>query len=494
MGIGLLTESDNLANVTIGSEKEPIFPAYSIEMTAQQAYKRQQVHFRAHPNPSLEHRRRRLKDLRAALLEREEALKDALWGDFSKPAYEVELTEFLTTLIELDHTLRHLPQWMKPQRKPTPFVLIGTRTDVQCLPKGPSLIIAPWNYAVVLTLGPIIHATAAGSPFVVKPSEHTPRAAQLLKELIESVYPPEEGTVFLGGPEVGASLLEQPFSHVHFTGSPAVGRTIMEGAAKHLASVTLELGGKSPTYIDRSANLLDAARGICFGKFSNGGQTCIAPDYLLVHRDIADAFAAALKGEIERAYVPGTDDADLTAIVSPRHFERQQALLEDAVSAGTEILTGGGSDPRSRRIEATVLIDPPETTRVMQEEIFGPILPFVVVNGMDDALERIDRRPKPLSTYVYTKDDAVVERFSASVRTGAVCKNTTMLQFVQPFGPFGGEGNSGIGRSHGEAGFRAFSNEQVVLRRRWGGWILRLVQPPYGPRTTWIGRLFRKFT
>jgi len=468
--------------------------SHFIGMTAQQAYQRQREHFKAYPNPSFSHRISRLKALREALLEREEALKAALWKDFSKPPYEVELTEFLTTLIELDHTLRHLARWMKPQRKPTPLVLIGTRTDVQCFPKGPSLIIAPWNYAVLLTLGPIIHATAAGCPFTVKPSEHTPHAATLLKDLIESVFPPEEGTIILGGPEVGAGLLDQPFAHIHFTGSPAVGRRIMEGAAKHLASVTLELGGKSPTYVDPSADLVDAARGVCFGKFSNAGQTCIAPDYLLVHRDVAETFMAELIREIRHAYVQGTGDADLTSIVTAAHFERQQALLEDANARGAKTSIGGGADPASRRIDATVLMDPPESARVMQEEIFGPILPFVVVDGVDDALERIGRRPKPLSTYVYTKDDAVVERFSASVRTGAVCKNTTMLQFVQPFGPFGGEGNSGIGRSHGEAGFRAFSNEQVVLRRRWGSWILRLVQPPYSPRTSWIGRIFRKFT
>lgn len=463
-------------------------------MTIQQIHERQSAHFRARPNPTFAHRKARLEQLRAALLKREEAIKAALWHDFSKPPYEVELTELLTTLIELDHTLRHLRGWMKPQRKPTPMVLIGTRTDVQCYPKGPSLIIAPWNYAVLLTLGPIIHATAAGCPFVVKPSEHTPRAADLLKELIEEIYPPEEGAVVLGGPDVGASLLEQSFAHVHFTGSPQVGRKIMEGAAKHLASVTLELGGKSPTYIDATADLLEAAKGVCFGKFSNGGQTCIAPDYLLVHRDVADAFAGELKREILHAYVPGTGDADLTAIVTPQHFERQQALLDDARSHDTEVLVGGHTDVATRRVEATVLMNPPESTRVMQEEIFGPILPFVVVDSVADALERIELRPKPLSTYVYTDDDRVVDRFSQSIRTGAVCKNTTMLQFVQPFGPFGGEGNSGIGRSHGEAGFRAFSNEQVILRRRWGSWILRLVQPPYSSRTSWVGRIFRKFT
>lgn len=454
----------------------------------------QQDFFRANPNPSLAHRVGRLKALRAALLAREDALKEALWTDFAKPPYEVELTEFLTTLIELDHALRHLSRWMKPQRKPTPVVLIGTRTEERCYPKGPSLIIAPWNYAVLLTLGPVIHATAAGCPFTVKPSEHTPHAAALLKELIESIYPPEEGAVFLGGPDAAGALLELPWAHMHFTGSERIGRVVMAAAARHLSSVTLELGGKSPTYVDVSADLEDAARGICFGKFSNAGQTCIAPDYLLVHKAVAPAFADALQAEIRRAYVPGTGDADLAAIVTPAHFDRQVALLDDARAHGSPVLIGGGSDTASRRVEATVVMNPDESARVMQEEIFGPILPFIVVDSVEEALDRISMRPKPLSTYVFTRDDAVVERFSASVRTGAVCKNTTLLQFVQPFGPFGGEGNSGIGRSHGEAGFRAFSNEQVVLRRRWGSWILRLVQPPYSPRTSWIGQLFRRFT
>lgn len=457
-------------------------------------YDRQLAHFRANPNPPLAHRRNRLLALRAALLEQEDALKQALWEDFSKPSYEVELTEFLTTLIELDHALRHLSRWMKPQVKPTPIVLIGTKTQVRYYPKGPSLVIAPWNYAVLLTLGPAIHATAAGCPFTIKPSEYTPRAAKLLQGIVESIYPPEEGAVFLGGPDVASSLLDFPWAHMHFTGSERIGRIVMAAAARHLSSVTLELGGKSPTYVDASADLEDAAKGICFGKFSNAGQTCIAPDYLLVHTSVATRMANLLREEIQRAYVPGTGASDLTAIVSPAHYDRQVALLDDARQHGSPVLIGGGTNATTRRVEATVLMSPDESTRVMREEIFGPILPFIVVDSVDDALDRIARRPKPLSTYVYTRDEAVVERFSSSVRTGAVCKNTTLLHFVQPFGPFGGEGNSGIGRSHGEAGFRAFSNEQVLLTRRWGSWILRLVQPPYSRRTSWIGRLFRRFT
>jgi len=468
--------------------------SYLPDMTPSEIFELQKAHFLAHPNPPIAHRKGRLQALRKALMEREDELKEALWKDFSKSSYEVELTEFLTTLVELDHTLRHLARWMKPQRKPTPIVLIGTKTHVRCLPKGPSLMIAPWNYAVLLTLGPIIHATAAGCPFVIKPSEHTAHAAGVLKRMIEEIYPPEEGAVFLGGADTATELLELPFAHVHFTGSARVGRIVMKAAAQHLASVTLELGGKSPTYIDASADLANAAKGICFGKFSNAGQTCIAPDYLLVHREVAERFKAELTSEIQRAYVPGTGDAELTAIITSDELERQAELIQDARDHGAQVLIGGRAESTSRRVEATLIMDPPEASRVMQEEIFGPILPFLVVDGVEDAIERIQRRPKPLSTYVYAKSDAVMDRFSESIRTGAVCKNTTLLQFVQPFGPFGGEGNSGIGRSHGEAGFRAFSNEQVVLRRRWGSWIMRLVMPPYSQRTSWIGKAFRRFT
>lgn len=463
-------------------------------LTPSEAHALQKAHFRANPNPSLEHRLGRLRSLKAELLRREADIHDALWADFKKPSPEVELTEILTTLIELNHTIRGLASWMKPRRASTPLVLIGTSTEMVSFPRGPSLIIAPWNYAIVLTLGPLIHATAAGCPVIIKPSEYTPRAADVLNEIISAVYPPEEAVMFKGGPERAQELLAMEFKHIHFTGSPRVGRIIMEGAAKHLASVTLELGGKSPTYVHKDADPLEAAKGICFGKFSNAGQTCIAPDYLLVHRDMAARLMDALKAEIAAGYTAGQGDTDLASIIAPSHFERQLSLLDDARSMGAEVAIGGGSDSDSLRLDATVLTHVPLDSRIMQEEIFGPILPLIVVDSEAEALDIILDRPPPLSTYVFASDDSVVERFSSSVRTGAVCRNTTLLQFVQPFGPFGGEGNSGIGRSHGEAGFRAFSNEQVVLRRKWGSWILRLLQPPYTKRTSRLSRLFRHFT
>lgn len=463
-------------------------------MTPSEAHSLQKAHFRANPNPSLKHRLTRLRSLRAELLRREDDIHAALWADFKKPSPEVDLTEMLATLIELHHAIRHLASWIKPLRASNPVFLVGTSTNTVRFPKGPSLIIAPWNYPILLTLGPLVHATAAGCPVIIKPSEHTPNAADLVDEIISAVYPPEEAFVFKGGPERAQELLAMDVQHIHFTGSARVGRIIMESAAKCLASVTLELGGKSPTYVHSDADPSKAARSICFGKFSNAGQTCIAPDYLLVHQDVAARLLDALRDDILAGYTSGKGDADLACIVTPVHFERQLSLLDDARTKGAKVAIGGGSNISDRRLEATVLTDVPLASRLMQEEIFGPILPFITVASQEEALDIILDRPPPLSTYVFTSDESVLERFSSSVRTGAVCRNTTLLHFVQPFGPFGGEGTSGIGRSHGEAGYRAFSNEQVVLRRRWGSWILRLLLPPYTKRTSQWSRLFRHFT
>ena len=451
-----------------------------------------QKQFREHPCPDVSSRLARLGRLKQALLGSESEIRKALWADFQKPEPEVQLTEITATLIEIDHAIRHLKRWTKPQRKKTPIYLIGTGTEVIYYPKGPSLIIAPWNYAILLTLGPVVHATAAGCPFVIKPSENTPHAADLLKGLIESVYPPEEAAVFTGDSEVAQGLLALPFSHIHFTGSTHVGKIVMEAGAKHLSSVTLEMGGKSPTYVDSTADLKSAARGIGFGKFSNAGQTCIAPDYVLVERSIIDAFLVELKTELELQYGNGT--SGIAGIVSRKHFDRQCDMLNQAVEAGASIAYGGDMDENGRRIAPTVLTDVPEDSRLMHEEIFGPVLPLVAVDSEQAAIDQILSLPPPLSTYVFSRKKGIAGRFSRAIRTGAVCTNTTLIQFVQPFGPFGGEGNSGIGRSHGEAGFRAFSNEQVILRRRWGAWLLRLIQPPYGSHTPILNRIFRWLT
>ncbi len=464
-------------------------------MSPQEVYLLQRRHFGGHPFPSISERIKRLSDLKIELIARQTDLQKALWDDFGKPSYEVDLAEIAASFFEINHAIRYLKSWVKPRRKKTPIYLIGTTTEVAFQPKGPSLIITPWNYAILLTMGPVVHATAAGSPFVIKPSELTPKTSSLIKEIIEKVYPPEEGFVFEGDQTVAKELLELPFAHIHFTGSVAVGKLIMAAGAKNLASVTLELGGKSPVYVDETADIPAAARAICFGKFSNAGQTCIAPDYVLAHASVKERLLTEMVAQIERMYGSTAEErktSNYARIVTSRHFERLHSMLKEAEQGGGSTFFGGGVDPEERYFEPSIMVDLPKETRLLEEEIFGPILPVLSVSSEQEALKEILSRPAPLSTYVFSSKKALPERFSKLIRTGAVCSNTTLLQFIQPFGPFGGEGNSGIGRSHGEAGFRAFSNEQVVMKRKWGSWIMHPFQPPYSSRSTPLVNLLRR--
>lgn len=467
-------------------------------MTPQEVYSLQQHHFRGHPFPSVKQRLFRLSELKKELLQCQEELQNALFQDFGKPKHEVDITEIAASFFEINHAIRYLKTWVKPRRKKTPIYLVGTTTDVVFQPKGPSLIITPWNYAVLLTMGPVVHATAAGCPFVIKPSELTPHTSQLIKRIVERVYPPEEGYVFEGDQVMANALLDLPFTHIHFTGSVTVGKLIMEAGAKTLASVTLELGGKSPVYVHKTANIDEAARAICFGKFSNAGQTCIAPDYVVVDQAVREKLLHALVSHIKRMYgnTPGDrKQSSYARIVSAKHVLRLQTLLEEATDRKqrqNHLYFGGAIDTEERFIEPTLLVDLPAGVRLLKEEIFGPLLPIITVANENEAMDQILSLPPPLSTYVFSSDKTLPDRFSTHIRTGAVCANTTLLQFVQPFGPFGGEGNSGIGRSHGEAGFKAFCNEQVVMKRRWGSWIMHPFQPPYSSHSTRFTNILKR--
>ena len=269
----------------------------------------------------------------------------------------------------------------------------------------------------------------------------------------------------------------------------------MKAGSKNLSSVTLELGGKSPVYVDETADLKAAARGICFGKFSNAGQTCIAPDYVLVHKSVRAQLLAELTNHIELFYGKTSADrrsSNYARIINSRHFERLDGMLSETVEAGAHIVLGGETDSETRYIEPTVLTDLPEGLPILRDEIFGPLLPVLSVSSDEEAITEIKSRPPPLSIYLFTSRSGLADHFSRQIRTGAVCANTTLLQFIQPFGPFGGEGNSGIGRSHGEAGFRAFCNQQVVMKRRWGARIMHLFHPPYSPRSTTFTNILKR--
>lgn len=437
-------------------------------------------------------RRDKLKRLDDALLRYRSRLHDALHADFHKPGVETDLSELAATLAEVRFARRHLRAWMRPQRVASPVWLPLARAEVRYEPRGTALILSPWNYPVLLTLGPLVSAIAAGCPAVLKPSEYTPHTTRVLAMLLSDLFPPEEVAVFEGDHTMAQALLALPFDHVHFTGSPAVGRLVMAAAARHLASVTLELGGKSPTLVDATVNPDEVARKLVFGKFTNAGQTCVAPDHVYVHRSVYPALVAALRAALERAYGPDetawAGSPHLARCVSRRHFERVTGLLDAALEAGATCLAGGARDATTLGLAPTLVGDLPPGTALMQEEIFGPVLPLLPYDHLDNALADIRTRPNPLALYVFSRDRATVEHVLANTTAGGTTINDTLLHYVHPMLPTGGAGHSGIGRAGGLAGFRSFSNERAVLRQRLRRVPLELAAAPYG---RWAQRLAR---
>lgn len=410
----------------------------------------------------------RIRRLREALLAEREALHDAFMRDYRKPPAEVEGTELLPVMDEMRHAMGELRRWMKPRRVPVAVTMLGTRAYVQHQPRGRVLIIAPWNYPLSLCFGPLVSALAAGNTVILKPSEMTPAVSAVLARIIRGAFPPDEVAVFEGGPEVSRGLLELPFDHIFFTGSTRVGRIVMEAAAKHLASVTLELGGKTPTVVTRDADLRLAAETLVWGKFMNAGQTCVAPDYVYAHESVKDAFIAECRAALDRRYGPDgparKGNPDLARIVNEAHAERLAGLLEDARSRGAVVHCGGEADARERWVAPTLLDRVPADAHVMQEEIFGPLLPILPFSSLDAVIDAINARPKPLALYVFGRSRDEVAKVLGRTSSGGACVNHCVLQFAHGGLPFGGVNESGIGNAHGFFGFRAFSHERAVLR------------------------------
>ncbi|WP_367615063.1 aldehyde dehydrogenase family protein [Rhodoplanes serenus] len=432
-----------------------------------------------------------LERLRDALVRREADIVAALAADFGKPATEVLLTEILPVRQEIAHARRHLRRWMRPRRVRPTLGLIGTAARVRPEPKGVCLIIAPWNYPLNLALGPLVSALAAGNAVMLKPSELAPATSTLIASLIAETFPPGLVAVVEGDATVAERLLALPFDHIFFTGSPAVGRIVMAAAARTLASVTLELGGKSPAIVGPGADPRKAARWIAWGKFANAGQTCIAPDHVFVHRSVADRLVAALEAEIARAY--GADPSarrhspDYARIVSRRHADRLHGLIESATGAGAQVLAGGEADPLARYVAPTLIARTTLDMAVSQEEIFGPVLPVIAYDDLDQVIARIDAGPKPLALYVFDRSRSFAEAITARTSSGAVGINLTLAHFLHVGLPFGGIGQSGIGAAHGEHGFRAFSHEKAILRDRFS--VTPLLFPPYTPLVQRLVRL-----
>jgi aldehyde dehydrogenase (NAD+) len=434
----------------------------------------------------------RLKKLRGTLVERREALYQAIHQDFRKPAAEVESSEMLITLGELDHAIKHLGKWMKPRKVGTPVLLTGTRSQVRYEPKGVVLVIAPWNYPFQLAIAPLVAAVAAGNCVLLKPSEKTPHTAAFIAQLVRDVFDPSEVVVVQGGPQESQALLELPFDHFFFTGGPRVGRMVMEAAAKHLAGVTLELGGKSPAVVDESADLKAAAERIAFGKFLNGGQTCVAPDYVLVPAAKEEEFLTRMRETIERFYGK-TEEArkatpDFCRMVDDAQFGRVNGLLERSVAQGARVVLGGTVDAASRYIAPTLLADVKPETAIMEEEIFGPVLPVLRYDTLDDAVRFIREGSKPLALYIFSQDNDTVERLLADTTAGGTCVNTVVMHLTSAELPFGGVGESGLGNYHGEFGFRTFSHERAVLHQG-PLFLLKNFFPPYTGRAGKLGRM-----
>lgn len=434
----------------------------------------------------LKDRIERLQKLESWLFAERERIQRAVHSDFKKPLLEVDTSEIYPVVVELRHTLKHLEQWARPKKIDATLSYIGTRSEIRYEPKGVCLIIAPWNFPFNLCVGPLVSCIAAGNVAIIKPSEMTPHTSRLLKEMAAEVFEEDVVSVLEGGAEVSQALLELPFDHIFFTGSPAVGKLVMKAAAQNLASVTLELGGKSPTIIDSSANLKDAAKRIAFGKFLNNGQTCIAPDYVMIEASVKEKFINYLKDEIKLLFGEGQlvseNSAHYARIVNNKHFHRVNDLVKDAVEKGAKPEILGSINASTNFIAPVILSDVSADAKILEEEIFGPVLPVLTFNRKEEVLAQINSRPKPLALYIFSQRTAFREYILQNTSAGGVCINECILQFTHPNLPFGGVNNSGIGKSHGYYGFLAFSNEKPVLRQKSGWAGPYLLHPPYTKR------------
>ncbi|MGB7487218.1 MAG: aldehyde dehydrogenase [Phormidesmis sp.] len=444
----------------------------------------QRAFFATGQTKSYDYRLTQLKLLKEAILERQDAIVQAAKEDLGRPEFEGYFE--IGVLAELSYVIKHLKGWMKPQKVGLPLAQLPGSAWVQPEPLGNVLIIGPWNYPFQLVISPLIGAIAAGNCAIIKPSEIAPTTSKVVAELVDATFSPDYVAVKEGGVEVAQALLAEKFDHIFFTGGTHIGQIVMEAAAKNLTPVTLELGGKSPCIVDSDIKLDVAARRIVWGKFLNAGQTCVAPDYLLVKEEIRPAFVDALKQVIQETY--GDDPAsspDLSRLVSDRQFDRVAGLL-----AGEDVVIGGEHDRETRFIAPTVLENVSWDAPIMAEEIFGPVLPVLSYERIEDAIARINSRPKPLALYLFTQDKSVQDQVLSATSSGGVCINDVVLHLAIWGMPFGGVGNSGIGAYHGKTSFDTFSHRKSVLKKPfWPDIDWRY--PPYASKVEFFKKVIR---
>lgn len=432
-----------------------------------------------HPYPPIAQRQQWLKSLRRILSDEREVLIDAISQDFShRSADETLFAELMPSLHSIDYTLKHLKRWMRPSSRRVGVMFQPASAKVVYQPLGVVGIIVPWNYPLYLAMGPLIGALAAGNRVMLKLSEFTPATGRLLKDLLGRIFPEDLVTVVLGDAEVAVAFSSLAFDHLLFTGSTHVGRLVMRAAAENLTPVTLELGGKSPAIVSADVPLKDAAQRIAWGKTLNAGQTCIAPDYVLVPQDRVEGFIDAYRQAVHGFYPTLTDNPDYTAIISERQVARLEHLQTDATLKGARLIPLYAQG-QGQRMPHALLLDVNDDMQVMQDEIFGPLLPVVAYSTLAQALAYINARPRPLALYYFGYDKAEQQRVIQDTHSGGVCINETLLHVAIDDLPFGGVGHSGMGHYHGHEGFLTFSHAKgVLIKQRWNSSLT--IYPPYG--------------
>lgn len=418
-------------------------------------------------NTSARYRLEKLTQMKKLILDKKDEISLALSQDFHKPKVETELTEIMPVVSMINLLEKQLPSWMADEKVKAPLLFKGSKSWIRREGKGTCLIIAPWNYPFQLAMYPLLTAFAAGNTSILKPSEFTPHTNKIISLLVEQVFSPQEVQIFEGEVDVSTELLKLPFDHIFFTGSTNVGKIVMEAASKNLASVALELGGKSPVIVDRGINFEEAGKKIAWAKLVNGGQTCVAPDYMLVHKDDESQIVDSLVSNIKSFY-EGQDwakEKDYNHIISTRHAERLNFLIQDAVEKGAEIKFGGEYFADEDVVAPTILSNVNNDMKIMQEEIFGPVLPIVTVESNQQILDYINQHDNALAMYIFSDSNSNIELFMSQTFNGGVTINDALIGVGHPLLPFGGAGKSGIGKYHGKFGFDEFSNLRSVLRR-----------------------------
>lgn len=421
----------------------------------------QKAFFRSGATKELAYRIKALEKLRDAIRKNEQALFQTLKADLNKSEFEAYATEIGVVLEEFRFTLKNISNWVKPEKVKTPVTHLGSTGYIYSEPYGVTLIISPWNYPFQLAIAPLIGAIAAGNCAILKPSELTPQTSELLQTIITDLFPKEYIAVVEGGVEASQMLLEEDVDYIFFTGSVPVGKVIMEAASKHLTPVTLELGGKSPCIVHDDANVKLAAKRIAWGKFINAGQTCVAPDYLYVHEKIKDVFLDAFREATYELYGKNSlENPDYTRIVSKRHWDRLITFLHQG-----KTFIGGGSNEESLTIEPTVLTEITWDDPIMQDEIFGPILPVLEYQQLSEVIDGIHKHPNPLALYLFSENETVQQEVLHQISFGGGCVNDTVYHLASPYLPFGGIGSSGMGGYHGKGSFDTFSHRKSVLKQ-----------------------------